>query len=354
MYLGKDSILSRIHSYDIFEELFEDFTLDYAIHSPFRDDNKPSFAFFENDDAEIMYKDFGDGNSGDVFKFFSILYDISYQEVYEMINSKFELGLIKRPTSLDLDELNNIDTTNIKHDFDKISKRQKVKHDVSYIIEYRPLDPTFYSKYNIGLNTMEKHVKQAQKIFKQKGKQITIEYQYNKLNPCFVYTEKYKGKEYHKLYRPYTKSDDKFRNNYPYGVIENYNNIPAYGNVLIITKSKKDIMVLEELGYDCISPTSENSYTSILELKDELSSRFKYIVVYTDNDEAGVKASIKLTQLTGWYYINNPKTEPKDPSDYSEKYGLQELSDLIESKLEKIIGNEHNAECYLEDESSPF
>lgn len=339
MYLNKKNILDRIDSYSIIEEFFDEFTLDYAICSPLREDNKPSFGFFENNEAEIMYKDYGTNDCGDVFKFLTLYWDKSYEQVYEHINAHFNLGLIKRPSSLDLDALNAVGEYK-EIEFTRIEKVKKERFEIKYFIEYRELDD-FYDSYHISKEIQHKHVKQAQRVIKQKGKQLTIEYQYNAKNPCYVYEEQYEAQTYHKLYKPYTKQDDKFRNNYPYGVIENYNNLPEFGNILIITKSKKDIMVLEELGYDCICPTSENSYYPILNKKDELSMRFKYIIVYTDNDEAGVKASINITTETGWYYINNPKTEPKDPSDYAKQYGLQALCDFMEMKLNFINESEY-------------
>jgi 5S rRNA maturation endonuclease (ribonuclease M5) len=151
---------------------------------------------------------------------------------------------------------------------------------------------------------------------------------YKETDPIYRYRE---GDEI-KFYRPYADKKNKFRSNYSI-LIEGLQNLQYKTDVLFISKSMKDVMTLHELHYESISVKSETTLVPdyiIHQLKD----KYKKIYVFFDNDDAGVKNSIKLTSLYGLDYINIPKSyKEKDPFDFVKSYSQQELKELIDSKV---------------------
>lgn len=89
-------------------------------------------------------------------------------------------------------------------------------------------------------------------------------------------------------------------------------------------------MVLDELGYSAISPTSESVKTK-QNVLDSLKKRFKRIVVIADNDSAGER-------MAEYYFLNFNipyvfLSDTKDVSDYSKKYGITELKKHLKKLL---------------------
>lgn len=102
------------------------------------------------------------------------------------------------------------------------------------------------------------------------------------------------------------------------------------GDLLVITKSLKDVMVFYELGITAIAPNSENLFVSDKQL-EKLKKYFKNIVVFYDNDIAGVSGMNKIKKsYPELKFIFIPrKYEAKDISDYYKKYGKEKTLKLI-------------------------
>ena len=141
-------------------------------------------------------------------------------------------------------------------------------------------------------------------------------------NICYAYTDFPDNKK--KIYSPYDKKL-KFCGNITAKDIGNINNIPVKGEKLIITKSYKDCRVLRNLGYTSIWNQNEGMIPPLYLLQD-LSDRFNDIIIFYDNDNAGINAGIKLKQTfaniqkeVSVYYI--PLTyKVKDISDFYARY----------------------------------
>jgi hypothetical protein len=156
-----------------------------------------------------------------------------------------------------------------------------------------------------------------------------------KEDPLFIYmwdkkTPIYKG------YRPFApESKLKFYAKNTSGHIQGLDKIPETGNILIITKSYKDVIVWWKLGYTAIAPHSENMFISPFDLY-ELESRFDHIYINYDNDETGVKKSIQYSSEHNLKYFNLPViTNCKDPFQFVSCYGYDELNNLFLQKLKR-------------------
>jgi len=350
MHLTQTTLQQLVDDYQVWTDFVEDFNLGGRICSPFRDDRKPSFGWFEHTSGTILYKDFGNGETGNVYQYLQKLWGVGLDQVLETISDFYSLPLSKRPKSFFDDTITN-DSNNsfIPSNTRRVEQQERTK--VKYrVVPLDRVDSTYFEQFGISELLLKQHnVHQCDKVWAIYGNVERLFYTYHPNNPCFVYVEDGGCK----IYQPITPNKgEKWRNNFPAGTIECYSLLPPSGDILVITSSRKDVMCLNslDLNISCIAPVSENSYSAIIEKQTELNQRFKHIVVYTNNDDPGVNASIKLTQKTGWHYMNNPKDDPKDPSDYYKEYGAEKLKDLIIQKLKKCCNMQINQ---MKEEDSP-
>ncbi len=109
-------------------------------------------------------------------------------------------------------------------------------------------------------------------------------------------------------------------------------------DTLIITKSMKDVMVLNEMGYQAVSPMAENVIPSE-EIIQDLIDAYPKIYIFYDNDgdfnppkgESG-KGKQAASKIAGKYklpMIFLPDGGPKDISDYVKAFGIKEAESMI-------------------------
>lgn len=121
------------------------------------------------------------------------------------------------------------------------------------------------------------------------------------------------------------------------------------GDILVITKSLKDVMVLYELGITAIAPNSENLFVTDLQY-NKLSEKFKNIIVLYDNDLAGINGMRKIKhQYPKVKAIYIPrKYEAKDISDFYKKYGKDKTLELIDMAKKYYLCQENDQEHITE------
>lgn len=108
--------------------------------------------------------------------------------------------------------------------------------------------------------------------------------------------------------------------------------LPYEGELLIISKSLKDVMTLYSLGITAIAPPSESSFLPI-EYYNKQKERFKKIVIWFDNDLAGLTKAKKFSEEYNLPYIYIPEGEEKDISDYRKIHGEEKTKELINNLL---------------------
>ena len=331
-------VLTNFTKKEIFEYYLEDkITFGKTIKSPLReDDNNPSFVINRSTlkgEEDPWFVDHGTGITGDVITFLQIKKGLSYTGVIKMIVD--ELGLSKgslpnmkltvvpRPKLVQTVTASEIKLVPEKQNF--------LKRDIDYWksqgITQRTL--VFYNVISCKTVTLVK------------GKESSIVRTYSRKNPVYAY-EINKGK--YKIYCPLAKKDNKWLQTTTIKDIQGMSQLPIFGDLLIITKSLKDVMFLHELGYSSISLNCETSHLNGV-LYEELFRRFEKIVCFYDNDNAGLNGMADLFKAYGIpnmvipVDIDDGKPNSKPPKDITEfymKYGLLESKKFVEDSLEEL------------------
>lgn len=294
-----DKILNLTSEQIIYEYyLGRPIKINKPISSPFRKDKNPSWSIFRGRKGDLINIDFATGETGNVISFVKQLLGLNYGQALNTIwkdiiqNDK----VIKRPNKK---EIPNCTTTRIG-----IKRKNFTKTDDDY-----------WKQYNISRDTL-KHF-DVTPISKFWVNEIESILSYDKDNPMYAY--KVFGK--FKLYRPHSLTKkDKWRSNCGIYDIQGLAQLPDKGELLIITKSLKDIMVLYEYGYTAVAPQSEQASipTSLME---NLKGRFDKIIIFFDYDNGGLTGAMKLSEKHNVEYTFIDKF-------YLDIYGIKDISDF--------------------------
>jgi hypothetical protein len=153
-------------------------------------------------------------------------------------------------------------------------------------------------------------------------------YYYNNDNPCYAYRF---GYEEYKLYFP-RKTTRRFLSST--SKIQGWNQLPETSDILVITKSLKDVMLLYEYDIPAIAFASESQITD-KDFIDELKQRFTHIILFYDNDECGILSMQKAKKYITCVWI--PKYfKVKDLTDYYKHYGYDSTMELIDITFKKL------------------
>lgn len=321
MELTRDNILSLLSEEEILERyLGIPVIYGKGYRNPLRVDKNPDCYFIQGT-QRIFFQDYAQPYyGGDCFRICALKNGLripeDFFEVLRIINRDFRLGLN------DGHLIDYEPSKIIRPSIERVTKPLRQKASIkARVTNFTEADLAYWGQYYIEESQLKKFkVLRAEKVWIEDK----LFYTYTP-EQCFIYLFPDNSME---VYRPF-QNFLKWRTNSNY--TQGYNLLPESGETLIISKSMKDIMILDTLGYLAISPPAEGHPVKEIE---ELKQRFKNIYVFYDNDVPGVKSSIKLTSTYGLDYINIPKEfKEKDPSDFAKKYGLAELNHLIQSKL---------------------
>lgn len=330
--ITKDEILSKVSELDIFRFYIKSFVeLDRSFCSELRLDKNPDCRLYTTQYNTVRYKDFASGDNLDCFNYIMRKFNCTYYEALNIISADFKLSTIKSTISprlllsnddvlLDTNKQNNV---KIKSEIQIISQGFKLS-DYKYWV----------GKYGISLDLLnEYNVYSCKSVFLTRGTKRTI-LNYNNSSPLYAYRFEREGNYYYKIYLPKAeKGTIKWLFNGSSADIEGYDQLPLNGELLIISKSLKDVMVLKTLGYSAISLQGEANKLSS-ETLDKLYKRFDNIVVFYDNDLAGIKAANSLELQHGLRYtFIDPDTGFKDISDYIEVNGHLKAKMLLKELI---------------------
>ena len=309
--LTLDYILSKVNEYDIYASYIGQFKPGLIYNSPFRKDTNPSFGvFLSKRTGKLLFKDHGSGVCGDVIKFVREITGISnYNDVLQEIVRKLK---ITNKTVL------------------KSTKPIESKETVIGIVRqaFTKIDEQYWGSYHISMPTLEKYNVHSIKYYLCNGIVKSI---YKDENPMYAY----KVYNNFKIYRPLGDKFTKWRNNLTEFDVQGYAQLPKKGNLLIITKSLKDVMVLHEMGYNAVSPSSESTFIPDVVLND-LKKRFKHILLCFDRDIAGVSNMRKVSLKTGLNgFLVHKSFKAKDISDAVKTNGFESVHDWLKKLLWK-------------------
>jgi hypothetical protein len=310
-------LLKQTTEYDIYSFYIGDqFKIGTVMHSPLRKDDHPSFGVFKSSiRSNLMWKDQATGKSGNVVMFVSELFNITYDEAIQKIL-----------------------TDNIKQTTEGISiaeSYKKLKTTISVQKKnFTETDDNYWGQYFVTRDILKSHGVCPILTFWVNDAASNLFY--SKDQPLYAY----QIFESFQIYSPYASKKNKFRNSTNSYDIHGLEQLPEYGNLLIITKSKKDVMVLDRLGYNAIAPCGENTPIPKV-IIDDLKQRFNRLLILYDNDKAGIQGAKKIAIEHNLEWQHLPielydKFKIKDISDYIKNYKITKTREL----LKKIITSE--------------
>ena len=301
-----DWILSRVTEYDIYAHYLGQFKVGMIYNSPFRKDKNPSFGiFYSKRTKQLLFKDHGTGDCGNVIKFVSLYTGITnYNDIL-------------------LDIVNKLKITS---DTKLVSSKQYIASTETVIgvvrQDFTAEDINYWSQFNICINTLKKFNVNSIKYYLCNG---IVKGIYKKENPMYAY----KVYNNFKIYRPLSDKYTKWRNNLGQYDIQGFKQLPKTDNLLIITKSLKDVMCLYEMGISAISPASESTFIPD-DVLDNLKKRFKHILICFDRDTAGIKYLRKISLKTGLKpLLVHKKWKAKDISDAIKLNGFENIKNWL-------------------------
>ena len=317
--LSTDNILKFITEEDIFRKYISyKFEIGEIFSAEYRDDKKPSFGVYWNSHKNrLMFNDLGKKEGGDCFKYVQLACKCDFLSALNQINKDFNLGLGGGKYKPDLLKT-----------YEKVDKTEYLKERKKISIikqDYTQIDLDYWGDYGISKETLEKY-----NVFSCKCFSVD-----NEVKRCYVdnypiYAYFFPRTGNYKIYVPHEIPIHKWATNANNDWdIMGYDQLPKEGDTIYITKSLKDVMCLHELGIISVATHGEGQYFNPDFIR-HIKKRFKRVVVFYDNDEAGKICGAKMASeynLELFYIPDEYKT--KDISDFIRERGKAEAYKLI-------------------------
>lgn len=322
-----EDVLARTTEFDILYHYFNVSELPTIIHSPLRQDNRPSFGLYTLDGKRVHYTDLATKDRGGLFDLLMKYWGESYKD---MLNHLWK-------------DLPNFSNANVQFNSMKSERTYQYQSLKSRNIdlqckvrEWRDYDIEYWASYGISLEWLKYAdiYPISHKIVIRDGQR----YVFGADKYAYAYVERKEGKVTLKIYQPYNKGGYKWSNRHDRSVISLWTKVPEYGDKICICSSMKDALCLwANTGIPALAIQGESygmSNTAISELK----RRYKEVFIALDGDKAGVEDSIKLQKETAFKIIDCPLIDKaKDWSDIYYFYGKE----VLLKEFKKALENAH-------------
>ena len=288
-------LLDKVDDYTIYSYYLGSFKPGKLMNSPLRSDDKmPSFAIFANKDGALLFKDHGTGVSGNALKFVKLYKGIQTREELE----RELLRIVRRfnPTG----SVATVTRTYSPHE----------NTDIGIVRQpFTEVDKKYWKQFHISIDTLKRFNVFSIKYFLCNR---VVRGTYKETSPMYAY----KVYDKFKIYRPLASKYTKWRTNLTNRHVQGLAELPYEGgNLLVITKSLKDVMCLYEMGINAIAASSETTFIPDDILKS-LRHKWKKIVILYDRDSTGM---MKAREYSKQYKLNtifvHKKFKSKDISD---------------------------------------
>ena len=314
MSLSLKDLLEKLDDYTIYSYYLGSFKPKTLMNSPLRPDDKiPSFAIFPSKTGDLLFKDHGTGESGNALKFMKLYRQLDTRE--EIERELLKIVKCVNPTQT-------------------ARKAVRVAENASTTLigivrqPFTEVDKQYWKQFHISTDTLRLFNVFSIKYFLCNN---IVRGVYKEDNPMYAY----KVDDKFKIYRPLASKYTKWRTNLNNTNIQGYAQLPEKGNLLIITKSLKDVMCLYEMGFTAISPSSETTFLPDNVLKS-LHKRFKNIIILYDRDQAGVKNARQYSKEYGLDAIFiHKKFKAKDVSDAVKANGFVVVKEWLTKTVER-------------------
>jgi hypothetical protein len=329
VYLNTKQILELISEQSIYEHYLGINIKDNKLYKcPIHDDHNPSLGFYINSHNNLTYNCFGCGSKGNVFEFVKQLYNIDFKESVIKVQNDLKLKS---------NNINNkiINTSNNFVNNEFFSCVNEITRKTEIIPTFKPfnkIDYDYWNQFNISLELLLKYdIKSCKLIYiVNKLREYKLWAEYTDKEPIYSY----QIDDSFKIYRPFSSKSGKWLSTTDLNDIQGIKQLPIKGELLIITSSMKDVLVLNVMGYNAIALGGEGN--NIPEkILDYLWACFDNIVVFYDNDRPGLKYGKKFSKQIGASNIFIPVEfeDTKDISDFVKKYTLEKGINLMKQLI---------------------
>ncbi len=321
----KDLLLRDVSDVDIYKCYAPDLDIELGKRqiSPLREESRGSFALFASN-GEILFKDFVLGG-GDCIRFVQMKYGYNFYEALSRIVIDF--GLTDKYAHKDLN------TNSTPHKVGTVNRDNVMKEANKSLIQIKKRkwlikDMHFWTPFGITLATLKKYnVVPLSHLFVNSNIISCGDHTY-------AFVEFKDGVETYKIYQPKVP-EHKWINNHDESVWQGWAQLPEKGEIVIITKSLKDIMTIDSLtGIPAVSLQAESVHPKD-HIIAELKERFAQVWVWYDNDfdseeNWGRNFGAKLASDYDLIQTEIPdEYKIKDPSDFCAKKGKEATKELI-------------------------
>lgn len=318
----KEDVLRLTTEVEIFKLFFDDIQVDKQrlYQAPYREDSTPKCYFEYGYTGALHFVDFASSVvRKDCFGLASAVYKVSFQETLSILDKLLNLGL------------SNADTIIPPVPAKSIARTPEIRKQTELQVRYREFnlrDRDFWYSYGITRSQLisdKVYPVSSYTLYTRDGKVInTSPYQ-----ATYVFEDFSNNKK--KIYSP--KSNVfKWVTNCSGNDLGGVGNLDYTKDYVIISKSYKDYRVLKNEGLNTIWFQNEGMLPS-KEVIGKYLKGFKKVVIFFDNDKAGLEACIKikeyLTKILDSeilsFIIPTPylKDNVKDPSDLRKFNNLQ-------------------------------
>ena len=269
-------LLDKLDDYDIYSYYVGQFKIGKLFNSPLRSDDKnPSFAIFKGVNGKLFFKDHGSGEGGNAIKFVKLYKGIQTRD-------ELERELLRIVRKMNPNSGNAIRTYSYSVDSGPT--------DIGIVRQpFTDVDKQYWKQFHISIDTLKKFQVFSIKYFLCNR---VVRGTYKENSPMYAY----KVDDKFKIYRPLASKYTKWRTNLTNWNVQGLSEIPKEGgNLLIITKSLKDVMCLYEMGFNAIAASSETTFIPD-DMLQSLRSKWKHIVILYDRDKTGMLESRKYSR----------------------------------------------------------
>lgn len=336
--ITKEDIFKKFNDEDIFRHyLGPKFKIGGAIKSPIRPsddkDDSPSFSVYRSTNGRLRFKDHAYPDlRGDCIALVCLLHRVSFMDALRIINRDLSVKTVdsSKPTE-------PTQTLGAGQGRDIISLSRRLEESTIYPIRieqqpYTFADITKWYMWGVSIETLAKFDILSCKHVYYGVNELSANY--TSINPIYAYRDQNAERIRYMIYRPCALKEDKFRMNLERHCVFGLKQLPEKGELLIITKSMKDVASLHDLGYTAVAARSE-SETIIPSIIHNLKERFKLIVTNLDPDQAGIHLRETYSLNHGFPSFSFPQPQ-KDCSGYVFSFNQTEAKQFVARAIRQI------------------
>ena len=321
--ITKEFILSKINQESIMKHYTgNDVTSKKLVTSCLRNDNHVTVGYYKSKSGILYMHDFATNEHIDCWNLVMRKFNVNYYEALKIIAKDFNL----------IDNNSTVNKNSIPVNVEPLKETKSSIIQVQ-IKDFSKQELKWWEDFGINARLLKKyHIYSIQHVFLN-GELKFISSEKNPIYGYYFGKDK-NGIEKWKIYFP-LRTEFRFLNNLSKKVLQGYHQLPKTGDLLVITKSMKDVVAMYGFGISAVSPNSETLFLDDKKL-EEFKQRFKHILVLYDNDRPGLHNMWLIRKQhpeLNYYYF--PWYLSKDFTDSIKLVGIDNMRDYVNEFLKE-------------------